>query len=173
MLRRQAGFAPLNSDDSCKEQRRMNDETHCPKCRGTGLIRRPDGNPVRCPVCAVSTWGGDAFYIGWDDSKKQYDVLLTFPKGQAVPPTLLAQMPARIVEGSRCSCGGLLRVATHSIKRTSGGTIFRGYFICTACKGSERPILGKIQEGILSVWRSITKVKVGGFEIEKGNDRGG
>ena len=151
----------------------MSDESHCPKCQGTGQFPRSDGNLDRCPVCAAPVWGDDAFYIGWDDSKKQYDVLLTFAKGNEIPAALLTELPARIVEGSRCSCGGLLRIATHSLKRFPWGTVFRGQFVCTVCKGVKRPIITKVQEGILSVWRSIRKVRVGGFEFEKGNDPGG
>ncbi len=145
----------------------------CLKCSGTGKIDQQGcltcakTGQVRCPTCSASHFVGDSFSVSWDDAKKEYDVLLTFPRENEIPSEVLPELPSLITKGSMCSCGGQLKISSHSIERNQVGTIFRGKFVCTVCNGANRPVLTKVQESILSVWRSIKKIKVGSFEFEK------
>jgi hypothetical protein len=103
----------------------VEDNQHrCPKCGGAGLVLGIGGNYYRCPVCMAPMWGDNSFSIEWDDAEKQYDVLLTFPKGSLRDASQLTRLPSLIMEGSRCSCGGLLRVANHSFRNVEGNIVF-------------------------------------------------
>lgn len=156
----------------------------CNECKGTGKIEcqpcngsgKVDNVPckvcgqtgnISCPVCSASKFRGDAVSVTWDDFRKEYDVLLVFSENDAVPSELLPELPAIIAKDSMCSCGGQLRLASHSIERNQAGATFKGKFVCTVCNGADRPVLTKVQSSIQSVWRSIKRIKVGGIEFEK------
>ena len=145
----------------------MNKYLCCPKCGGAGLVKDTDGSQYRCPVCMALVWADDSFSVKWDDSKKEFDVLLTFSNSAVEDVKQISKLPSLIAENSQCSCGGLLRVTNHAFKTTKEGIIFSGSFVCTTCRGENRPIISKVQDGILSVWTSLKKVKIGSIEIEK------
>jgi len=145
----------------------MNKYLPCPKCAGAGLVKDAGGTQHRCPVCMALVWADDSFSVKWDDSKKEFDVLLKFARDVVKDVKQITKLPTLIAENSQCSCGGLLRVTNHAFKTTKEGIIFSGSFVCTACKGENQPMISKIQDGILSVWTSLKKVKVGSIEIEK------
>jgi hypothetical protein len=141
--------------------------TSCRKCGGTGIVKYSAEVPQRCPVCMAAVWTGAPFSIEWDDNQKEFDVVLTFERYSQADVRLIATLPNLIQAESRCSCGGLLRVRNHAFRTTKDGIIFTGSFVCSTCKGANRPLLSKLRDGVLAIWNGLRRVKIGPVEIEK------
>ena len=143
----------------------------CPSCGRAGIVNTRAGERVRCPVCGASFKGTTAYTVDWNDSKKQFDVSLAFPR----PPTNLSNdevlqiLPQLIAENSFCGCGARLLAGSHSFNIQGNQIKFTGTFRCTNCTGSERSLLGKVREGVAALWKQLAQIKIGasGIEIEK------
>ena len=126
---------------------------------------------MRCPMCGASFMGTTAYAVDWNDSKKQFDVSLAFPRPESKLSNdeILRMLPHVIAENSFCGCGVPLVVGSHSFNIRGSQINFTGTFRCTKCAGNGGPLLGKMRDGVAALWSQLVRIKVGpsGIEIEK------
>ncbi len=134
----------------------------CPRCGDLGILREVN-------KCKIS----------WSETEKTFTVSFAISavchSGPRICPQKWSQIvrmkdiPLAIAQESSCSCGSVLNLQDHVLKKNGDLVEFEGEYVCEKCQQSRNSLIKKIGKKLASLWKDTKKIEVGpkGITYEK------